>query len=150
MRVGDNVSVQARLRISILALVTAIVLAVSVLHLHGVVRAIFDDVGERSATLAEQVNTYVIEAANRSAVSGAWDEAIAADVNLRRLLRNSLARSSAVLDVLVVSSKGIVLAAADPNRVGKKRGEARSWREWRGPITRHWLRPLEVPGMAPR
>ena len=131
MRVGENVSVRARLRISILALVTAIVLAVSVLHLHGVVRATFDDVGERSATLAEQINTYVIEAANRNSAAGSWDEAVRADLNLRRLLRNSLARSSAVLDVLVLNRANEVLAAADPDRVGQTVRRGRSWREWR-------------------
>lgn len=131
MRVGENVSVRTRLRISILALVTAIVLAVSVLHLHGVVRATLDDVGERSATLAEQINTYVIEIANRSTASGSWDEAVRSDMNLRRLLRNSLARSSAVLDVVVTSQDGEVLAAADADRVGRFTRSGRSWREWR-------------------
>ena len=128
MRRADNLSIRARLRISILGLVTAIVFALSLLHLHGVLERTFADVGERATTMADQVNAAVIETVKRS--TGPWQDVVRADPLLARLLQRSLARSGAVIDVVVLDPTNHVLAAADAARVGSISPAARDWTEW--------------------
>jgi signal transduction histidine kinase len=131
VRVAERLSIRARIRISILLLVTAVVLALSGLHLYSIIRKTLNDVDERSNTLADQVTGYVVESVKSGRVSGQdLNEVIQQDEQLSRLLQRSLARSSAVVDVLVLDADDRVLAASDPERVGRTDRPARSWREW--------------------
>ena len=123
----------ARLRISILSLVTVIVLALCVLHVHGVLQRTFDDVGERAQTLADQISAAVIETVRRQRpASGDWKANLSQDPTLVRLLEKSLGRSSAVVDIRVLDQSGVVLAAADHSRIGFISEGGRSWNQWTG------------------
>lgn len=128
MRRKDRISIGARLRISILSLVMAVVFALSLLHLHALLERTFADLGERATTLADQVSAAVIETIHRN--PGGWRENLGSDPLLARLLRRSPGRSGAVVDVVVVDSKERVVAAADAARVGSIERSARSWEEW--------------------
>jgi signal transduction histidine kinase len=139
VRAPERLSIRARLRISIVALVTAIVVALSALHLHAVVDEALEDVGERARMLAEQVNVYLVEAVNRRAGSPAttfeetkavWYDIVQSDPSIARYLQKTLVQSSSVIDVAIVDDHQRVLAAADASRVGKVADGGRSWREW--------------------
>ena len=69
MRTADHLSMNARVRVSILALVIAIVTALSVLHLYGVIGETLEDAGERAFVVGEQIRTYVVETVNRHAAA---------------------------------------------------------------------------------
>jgi signal transduction histidine kinase/HAMP domain-containing protein len=128
VRRTDRLSIRARLRIGILALVTAVVFSLSLLHLHGVLDRTFEDVGERATTMAGQVNATVIETVKRN--SGPWQDVVRRDPLLARLLQTTLSRSSAVVDVVVLDSSNRILAAADASRVGSPAASVRSWTDW--------------------
>ncbi|HYO81004.1 MAG TPA: hypothetical protein VES20_06365, partial [Bryobacteraceae bacterium] len=131
MLTTERLSMMARLRISILGLVTVIVLALCVLHVHGVLKRTFDDVGERAQTLAEQVNACVIETVRRNPPGTNWKSTLADDPFLTRLLEKSLSRSSAIVDIRVLDRDNRVLAAADHSAIGTVVAESgRPWSQW--------------------
>lgn len=131
MRVAERLSIRARLRISILLLITAIVLALSGLHLFAVIRETFNDVDERSNTLTDQVTGYVVESVKATGnAKESWSDIVRQDEHLARLLQRSLTRSSAVVDVLVLDAGDRVIASSDRDRIGQIEPPARSWNDW--------------------
>jgi PAS domain S-box-containing protein len=139
VRAPERLSIRARLRISIVALVTAIVVALSALHLHAVVDEALEDVGERARILAEEVNVYLVEGVNRRTGSSTrtleetkaiWYEIVRSDRSLTRFLQKTLVQSSSVVDVAIVDDQRRILAAADTSRVGEPAEEGRLWSEW--------------------
>jgi signal transduction histidine kinase len=132
VRVAERLSIRARLRISILLLVTSVVLSLSGLQLFSLVREAFDDVDERSSTLTDQVTGYVVESLKWAQdTRGGWTDVVRNDEHLARLLQRSLARSGAVVDVLVLDNTNRVMAASDRDRIGHVDPPARSWSEWK-------------------
>jgi signal transduction histidine kinase len=127
LRAPERLSIRARLRISIVALVTAIVLALSALHLHAVIGETLDDVGERTRMVGDQVSAYLVETLNR--LGADRQAAIRTDASLRRLLQRALTRSSAVVDVAVLDQSNRVLVAGDASRIGTIEDPS-SWRNW--------------------
>lgn len=133
MGAWERLSMRARLGTTILALVTAIVLALSALHLQAVIRETFDDAGERGRMVGNQISAYLIESLNRRAATGlpaAWPDLVRADALLARLVQKSLNQSQNIVDVLVVDSANRVLVAADPGRAGATDRPTTEWVEW--------------------
>lgn len=131
---------RARLRIAIVALVAAIVIAASSLHLHDVIGETLEDAGERGRMIAEQVSTHLPDVLNRQAgtvstarvedLKALWRRTLESSSEIQRLLQKAMVRSNAVVDVAVLDMTGHVLTAADPTRIGKPASPARSWRDW--------------------
>ncbi len=133
MGFGERLSIRARLRISILSLVAAIVIALSALHVFAVMELRFSDVGDRGAAIAEAVNSFVVDTVNHSARQELTPiEVVRSNTGIQAMLRRSLSRSSAVLDVMLLDGNSRVISAADPERIGRIAPPSRRWQEWRG------------------
>jgi signal transduction histidine kinase len=141
VRTADPLSINARLRVSILILVITIVGALSVLHLYGVIGEALEDAGERAFIVGEQVRTYLTEALNIEAAKlphsgaeqkAAWQRLIQNDPILPRVLRKSSTHSPQVIEVVVVDDNNLVLAGSDPQTVGMVHAGNRTFAQWQG------------------
>jgi signal transduction histidine kinase len=143
VRTTDRLSMKARVRVSILALVVTIVAALSVLHLYGVIGETLEDVGERAFLVGEQIKTYIVETVNREAAaltpsaSAEQNKArlydrIRRDPVLPRILEKSLTRSQTVIEVVVMDDQNKVLAASNPQSAGLAHAPIRTFAEWQG------------------
>lgn len=143
MKTRDALSINARVRVSILVLVVTIVTALSVLHLYGVIGETLDDVGERAFVVGEQIKTYVVETVNRRAgvlptpatieeSKAQWSRMIGEDPVLPRILQKSLTHSPQVIEVVVVDERNVVLASSDPRSTGTTHAPDRTFAEWQG------------------
>jgi signal transduction histidine kinase len=136
-------SMKARVRISILALVITIVTVLSALHLHGVIGEALEDVGERANILGEQVKTYLVETVSRETAApqasrsleeskAEWYQVIRKDPVLPRILQESLVRSQQVIEIVVLDDQNRVLAGSDPHSRGKIHARNRAFSDWQG------------------
>ena len=136
-------SLKTRLRISIVALVVSVVLALSALNLHSVAEAMFRDVAERALTLAQQVQTMLTQRLNEQTAGLApaqtldelkarWTGIVANDQELSRQLNLTLASSRIILEIQIVGENGKILASSDPDHAGKDAQPLASVAEWAG------------------
>lgn len=135
-------SLKARLRISILALVATIVLGISVLNLHRTVEQSLRDAQERAQLLAQQVKTYVLESVQWRIAAiadppvtlahnkSAWYEAVRKDQALARVLQKTMSNSSFVVEAMILADDGTVLTGSDPARAGQKLGRTETFSDW--------------------
>lgn len=123
-------SLKARLRIAIVALVTFVVVAMSVLYLYDFTRISFRNASERASVIADQVKGNLVDILNRQTAARGihpaaledwkanWTQVIRTDPEVEEMLKRSLASSSAnmVLAVLVTDQNGDVLASSNPSQ----------------------------------
>jgi hypothetical protein len=131
---------RARLRIAIVALVSTIVIALSALHLRDVIGETFDDIGERSRIVSDQLTSSLIEAFNRKTSSfpaadldqrkAVWYDAVRTDPSIQRLLQKALVRTNSVVDVVIADADRRVLASAGGTSLTTLDDSARSWADW--------------------
>jgi PAS domain S-box-containing protein len=119
-------SLKARLRIAIVALVTLVVVAMSLLYLYDFTRVSFSTASARADLIADQFKIYLVDHLSRETTArdlhlssfedweGAWTEIVRADPAITDMLKRSLANSELVLAILVTDEHGHVLAASDP------------------------------------
>ena len=139
MRYAETLSIKARLRISIIALVVTIILTLSFLHLDGVVGETLGDVAERAHLLGDQIKSYVIETSNRTLPPAGvpplerkrrWYEGVKRDPILPHILQQSLTHSSSVVEVSVLDDADRVLASSTPGREGQYQPYDNSVHDW--------------------
>ena len=119
---------RTRLTLSIVALVGAVVLALSALALHALAEAGFAQVYEAARLTAEQVKFYVVQrvgertpatpGAGVEEMTAAWRRSVRDDPLLVSYLIRTVAGSEAVVEILVTGAEGEVLATSNPSRAG--------------------------------
>src|SRR5260370_7419294 len=119
-------SLEARLRIAIAALVALVVIAMSVLYLYACARMTFSTASDRAGLVADQVKENLLDHLDRqTAVRGlhptsfeewtkAWTELIRHDPGITEMLRRTLASAALVVAILVTDESGAGLAASNP------------------------------------
>jgi hypothetical protein len=153
LREPDSLSMNARVRVSILTLVVTVVIVLSVLHLHGVIGETLEHEGERAYTVGEHIKTYIIETVNRRASAlpappsmeetrNQWYRLIREDPVLPRILQKSLTRSRHVIEVVVLDDRNRVLAGSDPRTAGTIHAPNRTFAEWQGQSL--WVRVTQL------
>ncbi|HUS05137.1 MAG TPA: histidine kinase dimerization/phospho-acceptor domain-containing protein, partial [Bryobacteraceae bacterium] len=136
-------TLKARLRISILALVLTIVLALSALNLHNTIDESFSNAEERAQLIAEQVKSYTLERIRERAAlvetnspadlasrKNLWYKIVREDRVLPRILEKTMSSSSGVIEILLVSEDGNILAASSPGRAGQQFQQSTLMSEW--------------------
>ncbi len=146
-------SVQNRLRFSIIALVVIIVVALSVLHVRSVVEARFEDSFNLASIGAMQVESFILQIvdeqtarrdpppATLDAVKGVWTEIVEQDAGLAVLLQKLTGNSPTMVEVLVSGAGDRVLSASIPSRKGQKVRSRPSLDEFN---RQPWWRKLEA------
>src|ERR1035438_9288367 len=125
-------SIKARLRIAIVALVALVVFGMSALYLFAFTSSTFKDASERADFIAKQVKNNLVDHLQReTAARGlqpssleesrlAWTEIIRGDPKVTDMLKRAWGDETLVADILVTDEKGRVLAAAGPTKLGAK------------------------------
>jgi hypothetical protein len=126
-----SISVKARLRIVVVALMVAVVSALSALNIHSLVQATFDDALQRAQMNAQQVKSFVIQRVreqtaewtprpgNLEEVKKVWIEIVSQDRELGLLLQDTVASSRTIVEISVAGEGGGILASSNPTRVGE-------------------------------
>ena len=132
-------SLKTRLRISIVALVVIVVTALSVLHIHSVIEARFDDTVERADTVLDRVEgnltkqikdqietklqqqtTPAASEVNLQDLAGLATEIIERDPTLSTMLEQVMATSQAIVEIVVTGENNRILASSQLDRQGQK------------------------------
>jgi PAS domain S-box-containing protein len=144
-------SIKARLRIAIVALVALVVIAMSALYLYDFTFMTFTGAAERAESIAKDVKgnladhlQHETEARGLKPVSldewkQAWTEIIRSDPSVTAMLKRTLGDSKLVADILVTDDQGQVLAASGPATPGMKLAPIRDFRALEG---RSWMENL--------
>src|SRR5690349_18204840 len=124
-------SLKARLRIAVVALVTVVVLAMSALYLYDFTQMVFKNAFERADLIAKQVSGSLpsllnsgvaargLKPASPEEWTKAWTTVIRTDPAIKAMLQRTLAGAEMVVDILITGEDGKVLAAANPAQVDK-------------------------------
>jgi signal transduction histidine kinase len=144
-------SLEARLRIAIAALVALVVFAMSALYLYDFTRMTFNAASERAVLVADQVKGNLLDHLNRqTAARGlhpasfdewkkSWTDLIQNDPSVTEMLKRALATDNLVGAILVTNENGGVLAASNPESVDTTH---RLGEDFRDVLAGNWLRNL--------
>ncbi len=135
-------SLKTRLRLSIVALVVSIVLALSALNLHSVATARFEDVLERARMSALQVQSVLIQRLNERTAQrptppvnldetkAVWSEIVRSDQDLTSLLKDTMASSRTTVEIAISGEDGRILTSSNPATVGTLARKLPSLENW--------------------
>jgi PAS domain S-box-containing protein len=124
-------SLKTRLSLLIVLLASAIVVTLSLVSLHSLASARFDDTLERASMLALQVQGVVTQWVNYEAASRPrpanmeetrklWTEIVEQNSDLPQMLRDTMASSRTIVAIMVTDGGGRILASSDPNQIGRQ------------------------------
>ncbi|MCZ2074977.1 MAG: hypothetical protein LC130_08240 [Bryobacterales bacterium] len=135
-------SLKARIRTSIVALVAGIVIILSLVHLNTIAQSLFTDVLSRSEMITQQVRGFLTQRVNERTAAlehpprnydelkKLWTRLVADDPALHDLLQQMMAKTISIVEVSVYDSTGKVIASSDPDRLGQTAGDLPSLEEW--------------------
>ncbi|HSB12946.1 MAG TPA: ATP-binding protein [Bryobacteraceae bacterium] len=134
-------SLKTRLRLSIVALVVSIVLALSALNLHSVATARSEDVLERARMSALQVQSVLVQRLNEQTVKrtppanldetkALWSEIVRSDQELTSLLKDTMASSRTTVEIAISGEDGRILTSSNPATVGTPARKLPSLENW--------------------
>jgi PAS domain S-box-containing protein len=119
-------SLKARLRGAIMALVTAVVVVMSLLYLSDFTKVSFSAASDRADLIADQFRIYLenhlkletathgIHPASAQEWEDTWTEIIRRDPDITEMLNSTLAKADLALAILITDEHGNVLAASPP------------------------------------
>ena len=119
-------SLKARLRGAIVALVTAVVVVMSLLYLSDFTRASFSAASDRADLIADQFRIYLenhltletaahgVHPASQRQWEDTWIEIVRQDPDVAEMLSATLAKADLALAILITDEQGNILAAAPP------------------------------------
>jgi hypothetical protein len=119
-------SLKTRLRISIVALVTIIVVGLSALYLYDFTVGALDAVDKRTDLVRSEVKAYVLERIDHGLkvrdlhpvsladAKSAWTEIVRTDPLIPPMLERSVASTDVVVDIHITDDRGTVLATSSP------------------------------------
>ncbi|MBS1831918.1 MAG: PAS domain S-box protein [Acidobacteria bacterium] len=167
MRTGVS-SIKTRLVILMITMALAIAIAVSAVHLNGLVNTWLDGVKERVELTAQQVRTTLTQRLSQQTeeegitaeeAKRRWYAAVTADTDLQQLLERSMAQSSAILEISIADENGVILNSSNNSRVGAKQVDnppldsllamgpiGRFWTTLRKRVEYQYRLPLGIPG----
>ncbi len=123
-------SLRARLRLAIVALVAVVVTGLSALYLFDFTRASLDNASNLGRNIANNAKGYVIERFTRvlserpappstpDAYKQAWTEIVRTDPLISAMLQRSRANADMVANVAIAGQDGRILAASDASTIG--------------------------------
>jgi len=126
-------SLKARIRTSIVALVAGIVIILSLVHLNNSAQWLFTDVLSRSEMITQQVRGFLTQRVNERTAAlehpprnydelkKLWTRLVADDPALADLLQQMMAKTISIVEVSVHDSTGKLIASSDPERLVRRR-----------------------------
>ncbi len=123
-------SLRTRLRVSIVALVAIVVVALSALYLYGFTGLAFEAASSRADLIANQIKGYILEMIDKQMLTRGgnptsieeskriWTGIVTTDPYIRGLLRRAAANADVVLSIYVTGEDGKILIASSPYLIG--------------------------------
>ena len=128
-------SLKARLRIAIVALVTLIVVAMSTLYLYDFTHVSFRSAFDRADVVADEVFGNLIARLGSAPTPASiddlrqrWTLAVRTDPDVSRMLIRMLANEKLVSSIQISDDQGNILAASDPKLAGTKLRPSRTFK----------------------
>jgi signal transduction histidine kinase len=133
-------SLRVRLVLVIVALVSVVAAALSVLHLDTLINSLSEDALQRSELVSQQVKSYVVDQVNEVSAEYAppadieetialWNQIVTSDPDISRMLK-MLATSQGVVEVNVAGRTGQILASSVDSRVGQTMDRLPTLQTW--------------------
>ena len=135
-------SLKNRLRLSIVALVVTVVVALSVLHVHSVVESRFRDGRELATIGGMQVESFILQIVDEQTahyqpppetmedVKKVWSEIVEQDSGLAVLLQKLTGSTPVIVEILVTGENDRILSASFPSLRGQRVQERPSFDEF--------------------
>ena len=135
-------SLRLRLVLVIVALVTAVSVALSILHLDSLANALSNDALQRSDLASQQVQTFVTDhikehsseyqpPASFDETVGLWDQIVTTDPDIKDMLVKTVAFTPEIIQINVAGQDGHILASSDPSRIGQQIANLKQFTAWR-------------------
>jgi signal transduction histidine kinase len=143
-------SLRVRLILVIVALVTMVAAALSVVHLDTLINSLSEDALQRSDQVSQQVKSYVIEKVNEVSSEYAppaeldelvalWNQIVTSNKDIAQML-NMMAASQGVVEINVAGRNGQILASSVDSRVGQIMNRLPTLQTWKSlPLNRRLL-----------
>jgi hypothetical protein len=161
-------SIKVRLLLLMATMALVIAVAVSAVHLNGLIGTWLDGVKERVEFTAQQVKVALTERLNRQTgtvtveeAKQRWYTSVSEDIELPLLLERTMAQSSSIVEISITDENGKVLTSSNPTGVGKARSQRAAFDSLlaMGPVERfsqallqkvdyHYHLPIGVPGQS--
>ncbi|MGH9667035.1 MAG: hypothetical protein ACRD9L_21630, partial [Bryobacteraceae bacterium] len=121
---------KTRLRIAIVVLMSAVVIALSALYLHAFLEAAFSNAYERANLIGGEVKVSLLQEladgqartspppANLAEEIQLWTTTVEEDPGITTMLRRALENSNVVVEIYIAGEDGRVLAATNPAHLG--------------------------------
>ena len=134
-------SLKARLRVAIVALVTLVVIGMSVLYLYDFTHTTFRAASERAGLVADEVKGNLVDHLDRQTAARGihpgslqdwktnWTKIIGTDPSIAEMLKRTLANADLVVAIVVTDDRGQVLAASSPELVHTTLKSAEDFRD---------------------
>jgi PAS domain S-box-containing protein len=144
-------SLKARLRLSIVALVAIVVIAISATYLYIFTEKAFEAAATRASLVADQVKDYVLERIAKETAARnlhpssieeselTWAEIMRSDSDISEMLKRTLGNADVVANIAITDSHGRALAASNSSLVGTETPQTESFDRLR---TSNWFRNL--------
>jgi signal transduction histidine kinase len=123
-------SLRVRLILVIVALVTAVAFALSILHLDSLANALSADALQRGEFASQQVQSFIAEhirqhwteyepPADFAGTVALWNQIVTADPDISDMLEKTMGLTPGIVEINVAAQNGIILASSNPGRVGR-------------------------------
>jgi signal transduction histidine kinase len=144
-------SLRVRLVLVIVALVTAVALALSFVHLDNLVNSLTTSAYEGSKNTSQLVKIFVIDHINQhtkeyeapadfEGMVHLWNEIVTSDPDIAVMLNKMLALSAGIVEINVAGQTGQILASSNPDRNGRPLNKLEMFSSWQGrPIYRRMM-----------
>ena len=126
----------------IVALVTVVAGALSILHLDSLVRSLTDSAFQRSSNTGQLVQIFVIDHINQhtkeyetpvdfDGLVELWNEIVTSDPDIAVTLQKTLALSPGIVEINVAGKSGQILASSAPDRIGMPLNRLEMFSSWK-------------------
>src|ERR1700693_3163475 len=141
-------SLKARLRVAIVALVTLVVIGMSALYLYDFTRMTFHAASDRAGLVADEVKGNLVDRLDRETAARGihpgslqewkanWSRIVSTDPSIAEMLKRTLASADLVVAILVTDDQGHVLAGSSPDLVHTTQKSAEDFRDL---LARNWI-----------
>jgi signal transduction histidine kinase len=123
------VRLKSRLMVLLVTTQLAIALAISALHLNGLVATWLESVRDRSDLTAQFVKTLVLQRINElteqskpatvEEATRLWKDYVRTDPQITSLLERTMAQSKTIVEISIAGRNGIILASSNPSSIDK-------------------------------
>jgi signal transduction histidine kinase len=134
-------SLRLRLVLVIVALVTAVSVTLSILHLDSLADALSVDALQRSQVASQQVQSFVTDhikehsgeyqpPATFDETVGLWNQIVTTDPDIADMLVKTMALTPGIVEINVAGQGGEILASSNPSRVGQQMANLKQFTAW--------------------